>query len=149
MTTACWDGEELAVDSQGTEGNVISYSNKLWRWDGERGSGYFTVAGNIERDYPAMKNFLETGNTNLKPSKNYGCICVTDDGVASYITENYLVTLLDFKYAFGSGSQIAIGAMAAGKSAREAVKIAIKHDAYTGGKVRVFRPDNKKNKRTS
>lgn len=39
-------------------------------------------------------------------------------------------------YAIGSGSEYALGAMAAGCSAREAIKIAAKFDTNTGGKIR-------------
>lgn len=40
--------------------------------------------------------------------------------------------------ALGTGSQIALGAMAAGASAIEAVTIASNFDAYTGGDISVF-----------
>lgn len=35
-------------------------------------------------------------------------------------------------HAIGSGSEYALGAMASGMSPKEAVKIAMKHDSYTG-----------------
>jgi len=38
-------------------------------------------------------------------------------------------------WAIGSGAEIALGAMAAGASAAEAVCIAIQYDAYSGGEV--------------
>lgn len=40
--------------------------------------------------------------------------------------------------SIGSGSSVAKGAMAAGKSPVEAVRIAMKHDAYTGFGVKSF-----------
>lgn len=42
-------------------------------------------------------------------------------------------------YAWGSGYQYAIGAMEAGCTAAEAVKIAAKRDTHTGGRIRVLR----------
>lgn len=40
-------------------------------------------------------------------------------------------------YAIGSGGAVAIGALAAGATPQEAVKIATQYDAYSGGQVRV------------
>lgn len=42
-------------------------------------------------------------------------------------------------YALGSGGDIALGAMAAGASAEEAVEIAIRFDVYSGGPIRSIR----------
>jgi hypothetical protein len=42
-------------------------------------------------------------------------------------------------YATGSGGQIALGAMAAGATPEEAVRIASKYDAYTGHGIQVWR----------
>lgn len=44
-------------------------------------------------------------------------------------------------YAIGSGSDFAMGAMLAGKSAKDAVKIAAKLDCYTGGPIKVLSLD--------
>lgn len=41
-------------------------------------------------------------------------------------------------YSIGSGCDFAMGAMLAGKSAAEAVRIAAKLDIYTGGPVRTL-----------
>lgn len=46
--------------------------------------------------------------------------------------------------AFGTGQTLALGAMAAGASAVEAVKAAIKHDPYTKGPVVFMRIGRKK-----
>lgn len=46
------------------------------------------------------------------------------------------VRLVKGMYAIGSGSEFALGAMAAGCSAREAIKIASLFDVNTGGKIR-------------
>lgn len=41
-------------------------------------------------------------------------------------------------YAIGSGSDFAMGAMLAGKTAAESVRIATKLDIYSGGAVRTI-----------
>lgn len=42
-------------------------------------------------------------------------------------------------HAVGSGSDLALGAMDAGATAEEAVRIACKRDVYSGGRVKVVR----------
>jgi hypothetical protein len=44
-------------------------------------------------------------------------------------------------YAFGSGKEIAIGAMFMGATAPQAIEAAIKHDDGTGGEITVLRHD--------
>jgi ATP-dependent protease HslVU (ClpYQ) peptidase subunit len=41
--------------------------------------------------------------------------------------------------AIGSGEEYAIGAMDAGLSAKDAVKIACNRDIYSGGRIRTFK----------
>ena len=47
------------------------------------------------------------------------------------------------KMAWGSGHQIALGAMAAGATAAEAVKIASQYDIYTGHGVDTMEPEGR------
>lgn len=42
-------------------------------------------------------------------------------------------------YAMGSGESLALGAMAAGASAEQAVEIAMRYDIYSGGEIRTVR----------
>jgi hypothetical protein len=57
-----------------------------------------------------------------------------------FIFDDYTKWLVaDTPYAsVGSGSAVAIGAMASGATPREAIKIASKHDTYTGLGTKVF-----------
>lgn len=57
-----------------------------------------------------------------------------------FLLEDYTKWLaVDAKYfAIGSGAQYALGAMAEGAHPRDAVKIAMKHDAFTGMGIRGF-----------
>ena len=56
------------------------------------------------------------------------------------ITEDYSVIRTNTNvYGVGSGSLYAIGALFAGVSVREAVKIAIKLDINSGGKIQIVR----------
>lgn len=53
---------------------------------------------------------------------------------------DFTITEADRDYAgFGSGSEYAIGALAAGKSVEKALEIAAEHDLYTGGVLNVLK----------
>jgi len=56
-----------------------------------------------------------------------GSIEIMDDGGHYTIKASY--------YATGSGRKFALGAMAAGATAEQAVEAAMKHDIYTGGEI--------------
>lgn len=58
----------------------------------------------------------------------------------SYRLDSTSMIPMKFKgpYAIGSGEEFAMGAMLAGSTAAEAVKIASKLDVYTGGPVRTL-----------
>lgn len=67
---------------------------------------------------------------------DYHVLFVTRAGVLWTGTESSPPVCLPNKFdASGSGSEFATGAMAAGASAVEAVRIASKYDIYTGGPV--------------
>jgi hypothetical protein len=63
------------------------------------------------------------------------------NGKAYWLTSPWLrrVEILDEFYAIGSGAQYALGAMAAGASAKRAVEVACKFDEGTGKGVNVIR----------
>lgn len=63
------------------------------------------------------------------------------DGTAYWFTTPFLrrVQILDPFYAIGSGAAVALGAMAAGASAKRAVEIACRYDEGTGKGVNVMR----------
>lgn len=73
-----------------------------------------------------------------------GCLLVTPDGTAYFYegesTPGFFTVTAPF-FALGSGEQIALGAMAAGASAPEAVRIAIDLSSGCGGQTQVIRLD--------
>lgn len=56
-------------------------------------------------------------------------------GKISFTNKTLVWLEIDPPFAIGSGAGFAIGAMASGKSPKEAVKIACKFDAASGGKI--------------
>jgi hypothetical protein len=66
---------------------------------------------------------------------SFGAIFVRRDGKVFEFDNGYLMPVNAPYYAIGSGSLFAIGAMAHGASAMEAVVAASHHDKATGGQV--------------
>lgn len=103
----CSDGIVRLVAVSG----VASYLNRVGRW----------VTDGMQGQPP------RTGeSTAVIFSPNGRLHFVTEDGIDEF-------DIADF--AFGSGAAFALGAMSAGASAVEAVKIAAKYDAGTGSQV--------------
>lgn len=138
MTTVAYRDGVIASDSQVTSGDVIvgrtakcgckngvlygfagclAFAQAFQAWI-ERG---------MEGDPPTMK----------KDDSRAEAILVHDGHILSFDDDGWDKLEMDY-YAIGSGRQIAIGAMAVGASAVEAVKAAIKHDVYSGGEVHSF-----------
>lgn len=67
-------------------------------------------------------------------------VCVYQDGEQTAPFEVFIEEIdLTKPYAIGSGYKFAIGALDAGASGKDAIKIASKRDVNTGGKVRCFK----------
>lgn len=90
---------------------------------------------------PSLQKALEeagTLSTENGETGNRGSFLVAVNNQVFEVSSDFAVTTeRTGQYAIGSGGAIAIGALAAGASAREAVKIATLHDAYSGGTVTV------------
>lgn len=81
-----------------------------------------------------------TGESPFEGKDEGNGIVVTPDGVIVVWSHLGPWAVQDRPYyALGSGEQIAVGAMAAGASAEEAVRIAMRHDTISGGDVMVLR----------
>lgn len=90
---------------------------------------------------PALQKALEDART-LSESNgetgNRGSFLVAVNNQVFELSSDFAVTTeRNGKYAIGSGGAVAIGALSAGASPREAVKIATLHDSWSGGSVRV------------
>jgi hypothetical protein len=120
---------------------VAGYVNKLVKTSvGVAGIAGIAVA---ER---AFIEFLETGK---KPDgsddlDDFTALVLKPDGTVDlYCAFNVIqTTKSDFPVAIGSGSEIAVGAMMAGKTAEEAVAIACLRDCYSGGPISAYYAEN-------
>lgn len=153
MTTIAFDGKVLASDSQMTLGDYrldmntqkifMAKPSDNWRLDGNQIVAY-GVAGKLVgvqavREALTSYNGL-TSNHRFPKGITLKYIAITDKGVV-YTGGQYeddelpWMAVVQPPVAVGSGCEFAIGAMAAGASSADAVRIAAKFDINTGGPV--------------
>lgn len=150
MTTIVYDRitGELASDSQDTDGGMKRSCKKLFKVGplliATAGGSYaglvFVRWMESQRD-PLNPNWDDTPDlSNLSEEEDFECIVVHPD--RSYYTVNKLFVPYehdDEGCCMGSGAKVAAGALHAGASVKEAVRIACKVDAYTSGRVQYMK----------
>lgn len=135
MTTIAYDGRYIAVDSRlSSNGHVATdeckkfdiFEDWILFWSGVIHQKDLCI--NI---FIAKGEFFEDAKVNLTAYNKK-----TKSVYHTYVeNKKFIMDKLEWKDAQGSGSCYAIGAMDAGKSAVDAVKIAMKRDCATGGKI--------------
>lgn len=141
ITTIACNNEELYGDLQYTNNNTGGKwkgKTKVYRFDSTElySEPFFVGFSGSANDVISIVHYWSNpeafGN---KPPKVSGCagLVLTQSGDI-FLFDHYAKWLrVDQPYmAIGSGQSYALGAMAAGKSPREAIRIASKHDSYTG-----------------
>ncbi|HWU70789.1 MAG TPA: hypothetical protein VN017_05495 [Pseudoxanthomonas sp.] len=140
MTTVAWDGKSLAADTQSTTGTISGRAVKI-----ARNANGFLVAGS--GSLAVVRHWINWVLAGL-PAEGQpevideSTVLIIDPrGRARLFTDIPVSQPLPRrKWAIGSGSDVALGAMAMGADARTAVKVASQFDVYTGGRVIVLRP---------
>lgn len=86
--------------------------------------------------WAANKSYPTPSFEPIGKDESFTGFVITPDGACWHFEGAYapFVTRHEF-YAFGSGAMVAIGALAQGASAEEAVAIAIEYDSLTNGEV--------------
>lgn len=133
MTTIAWDGKTLAADTL-AHGSAILKVHKLHRLsDGSM----FGAAGSCQ-EVMAVRDWLNGGE---KPSdlENFEALIIRRGVVEILGMRLMREPVLEPFWVIGSGSHLAIAAMALGKSAIDAVRLAARFDLYTGGPVEFMR----------
>jgi ATP-dependent protease HslVU (ClpYQ) peptidase subunit len=139
MTVIVWDGKTLAADKQATIGDLRRTTCKIIQWRGH----LCAFAG-----HTAVGLLLfEWWKNGQKPGEFPRDLQMDDEKATSFwvITpkrETYSwefthvpIRVYDEKWAFGSGRDLAIGAMEMGADARRAVEVASKHNVACGGGI--------------
>jgi len=141
MSVVCWDGQTLAADRMGTIDTAKFVSTKIRllksqevvAWVGSQDEGLMLAEWYENGADPAKWPKWQEDNdeiTKLIVAGNYGAKHYESHPVAIKVESAFM--------SWGSGKQFAMGAMACGKTAAEAVEIASRLDCYCGFGVDVF-----------
>ncbi len=134
MTTIAYKDNIIAYDSRSCKGNTIFDDDSDKHV--EEGGVHFFMCGDASKcgeflsAYHGEPNDVEIEAFMIKDGKVYLC-SVNDMGEFWSVRSK--------TWAIGSGSEFALAAMDLGKSAKDAVKVAMKRDTGTGGKIRTFK----------
>ena len=137
MTIICWKGGIIAADSQTTNGVLAGKTKKLFKLK----NAAIGFAG-LLTDGLKLIEFLKSDED--KPpelSEDFESLMMDlRTGKCAYYDRTLIaVKIMDKFEAIGTGSELAIGAMEHGATAIEAVRVAIKRDINSGGRVVVIR----------
>lgn len=145
MTTIAYKAGVLASDSRMTWGGHIKASGvKMWRIDSRvapvKGEVLLGICGYVAAAL-LFKDWLETGGEpnlvkrGVEADDTFGALIVHKSGLYTADHLCRLEVMPEQFWADGSGTLAALAAMACGKSAIEAVRLAGRFDAFTGGRV--------------
>lgn len=139
MSVIAWDGSTLACDQLGTRDSICYKSTKMRvhngvavAWAGIHQYGLILADWFFNGADPEKWPKFQSGDDWVK-------LIVVKDGVAyEYEQEPFMVRVESGYRAWGSGGEIAIGAMGYGASADEAVRVATENCPTCGLGVDVF-----------
>jgi len=134
MSIIAWDGKMIAADRQGTINDTRGTIKKIVRvgdicigWVGTQTNGLIMMRWFLEGADPAK--FPEVSDD---PNTCSRLIIASKKGLVTYEGSPEVMIHLDKKQAYGSGMDLALGAMAMGADAVQAVKVACKYDIHCG-----------------
>ena len=131
MTTIAWDGKKLAGDRKTVD--ICMYAGTKVFKVGKGKETYLVGASGNSSDCDAFVGFAERGFKDRPKFTDFTGIRIAKDGTVTRYDEMPNESVFKPKlYAIGSGGKYALGAMAMGASAADAVKIASEMDPYTG-----------------
>lgn len=130
MTTLAYDGRTLAGDRQLTLGGTPMPATKIFRLNTE----LIGLCGSVQESLMFLEWFRNGKDPEAKPklTEGFSALVITPDRIMRY-EDGLMPWPVDLPFwAAGSGADYALGAMAAGKNAAEAVEIAIRFDINSG-----------------
>lgn len=133
MTTIAWDGEILAADSQ-AQTTFKSRIRKLYRLT----DGSIFGAAGLVQEALAVVAWLQ-GDEKPTDLQNFEGLIITAAGASVLGMRLMREPVLEPFYAVGSGAHYALTAMACGKNAVQAVRVAIRFDPESGGRVQTMK----------
>lgn len=147
MSVIVWDGKTLAADRQHTSHNRVMTVTKIFRHGDMLIGGVGTVhviaamidwvMGGMDKDKFPRDAMVD------EPGRCSPLWLINRNGtIAVFSNSPYPQVIRDKQFADGSGSDIAMGALAMGADAVKAVEVASRYDIYCGGGVDVLSFDD-------
>ena len=138
-----FDGKYIAADRLGVR-NDRACPNPVSKIVKAPNGCVMAVAGAIGDHFKKFCNWAQNNQEGEVPypeDDNTTYVLFHKSGVIQeFLSDKYSTDLTSHvQYAWGSGSSYALGAMASGKSAKQAVEIATKFDIYTGRGIDVIK----------
>lgn len=137
MTCIATDGITIAADSRQTAEGLIVNDDAIKLFRAKDGSAV-GVAGNCASAELARRWFEEGEDFERVPKledKDFAALILRPDGRVEWMGVAFAAVAYAVPTAIGSGDELAIGAMLAGKSPADAVQIAIARMSSCGGPV--------------
>jgi ATP-dependent protease HslVU (ClpYQ) peptidase subunit len=146
MTTIAWDGKTLAADKQSTWGTTPVPTTKIFF---KNDTGHIYGAAGCKDD--VMKFFAWMEDTMPEDNKpvlsDDFCGIIIEDGAIFQVNKGLILHRIHRKtWAIGSGADYALGAMAMGADAKDAVDVATQLDINTGLGIETIEWDVEKDK---
>lgn len=137
MTTIAFKDGVIAYDSRTTQGDNTILTDAANKRHSVSGHEFF-ISGSVPDERQFISDYLSGEKTRVHEinafvwdgKELFHCGCNA---------EGIWKSPVDCCRAIGSGSDHALTAMDMGATAAEAVKIAMKRDPFTGGKIKTFR----------
>jgi len=149
MTVIAWDGKTLCTDQQANDGSMKWEAEKAWYITNKATGKICIVTGVGTLGYIIqLRDWFASGmETTLDITPNMAELIVVDDeGLCVFSGEKtYSPVRLKAPMAFGHGREYAMGAMAMGANASDAVTIANEYSLHCGKGVACYtiHPDEK------
>ncbi len=149
MTVIAWDGKTLCTDQQANDGSMKWEAEKAWYITNKATGKICIVTGVGTLGYIIqLRDWFASGmETALDITPNMAELIVVDDeGLCVFSGEKtYSPVRLKAPMAFGHGREYAMGAMAMGANASDAVTIANEYSLHCGKGVACYtiHPDEK------
>jgi ATP-dependent protease HslVU (ClpYQ) peptidase subunit len=139
VTTIATDGRSMAADGQSSldGGQIIcTTKKKIYRLSDGSLLGGAGTTWELDKAVEWLNGDQQAPAPKLK---DFAGLKLTPDGRAFYCTEPLQFSQIDVPAAVGSGQELAVGAMLAGASPKQAIEVAIKRDPHSGGRILVVR----------
>jgi hypothetical protein len=138
MTTIATDGITIAADTASFFGNILHRKDKTKLV--VRHGRIYTISGTAAILESAIKWHHAGADPNDAPKHgDWNLLVIDRDAITLFASDVPYPTLVEPPFAMGTGDSLAIGAMDAGCTPEQAVRIAIRRDANTDGDVQVLK----------